>query len=145
MARIVIEDAVLFILMFYIICSVIFAMPIFDSLVPGQRYNPSTSSFEPYTRTTTSILGDTSETQVFIDKYNNLSIVNANAMINPLDIVTMVAAYVQLLIGVVSSTMLYYILKLFMGAALARIITFVLNLMIFIVGVRVLTGRIRWD
>jgi len=145
MARIVIEDAVLFILMFYVICSVIFAMPIFDSLTPGQRYNFATSSFEPYTRNTTSILGDTSETALMITKYNDLSNVTASGMINPLEIVKMVGAYLDLLISVISSTMLYYILKLFMGAALARVITFVLNLMVFIVGIRVLTGRIRWD
>jgi len=144
-ARIVIEDAVLFILMFYIISSAIFAMPIFDSLTPGQRYNSSTSSFESYTKSTSSILGNSSETQDFVDTYNNLSIVNAGAMINPLDVVAMVGAYVQLLISVVSSTMLFYILSMFMGDALAHIITFTLNLMIFIVGVRVITGRIRWD
>lgn len=145
MARIVIEDAVLFILMFYVICSVIFAMPILDSLTPGQRYNSTTSSFEPYTKSTMSILGDTTETTLMMTKYNDLSNVTASAMINPLEIVNMVGAYIGLLTTVVSSTMLYYILKLFMGADLARIITFVLNLMIFIVGIRVLTGRIRWD
>ena len=120
-------------------------MPIFDSLTPGQRYNSSTSSFESYTKSTSSILGNSSETQDFVDTYNNLSIVNAGAMINPLDVVAMVGAYVQLLISVVSSTMLFYILSMFMGDALAHIITFTLNLMIFIVGVRVITGRIRWD
>ena len=120
-------------------------MPIFDSLTPGQRYNSTTSSFEAYDRNTTSILGDTSETSLMMAKYNDLSNVTAGAMVNPLEIVNMVGAYLGLLIDVVSSTMLFYILKLFMGASLARVITFVLNLMIFIVGIRVLTGRIRWD
>ena len=145
MARIVIEDAVLFILVFYVISSVIFSMPIFDSMFPGQRYNSTSMSMEPYDRTTASILGDTSEVNDTMAKYNNLTIIDPNAMINPLAIVQMVGAYVGMLTGAVSSTMLFYILKLFMGEQLARIITFILNLMIFIVCVRVLTGRIRWD
>jgi hypothetical protein len=145
MARIVVEDAVLFILMFYVICSVIFAMPILDSLTPGQRYNTTTSSFEPYTKTTTSILGDTTETTAMMEKYSNLTIIDAGSMVNPLAIVDMVRAYIGLFTTVVSSTMLYYVLKIFIGAPLAQIVSFILNLMIFIVSLRILSGRIRWD
>lgn len=145
MARIVIEDAVLFILMFYVICSVVFIMPIFDSLTPGQRYNSTTSSFESYTRDTTSILGDTTETSVMMAQYSNLTVIDAGSMVNPLAIVDMVRAYIGMFITVISSSMLYYILKLFMGSALARIVTFTLNLMVFIVSLRILSGRIRWD
>ena len=120
-------------------------MPIFDSLTPGQRYNPSTSSFEPYNRDTTSILGNNSETAAMMQEYGNTTKVDAGGLLSPLAVVDMVRAYVGMLTAVVSSTILYYILKLFMGEQLAHVVTFILNLMIFIVGVRVLTGRIRWD
>lgn len=145
MARVIIEDMVLFLIVLYLLSSIIFAIPIFDSLTPGQRYNTATNSFEPYTRDTTSMFGDNSETLALLNSTQNTSIVDANGLINPLAIVALVGAYINLLINVVSSTYLYFILKTFMGSALASAVTFLLNLMIFVVGLRVLSGRIRWD
>jgi hypothetical protein len=145
MARVVIEDMVLFLIALYLLSSIIFAIPIFDSLVPGEKYNTATNSFEPYTRDTTSMFGDNSETLELLNSTQNVSIVSSSGLIDPLAIVKLVGAYISLLINTVGSTYLYFILKTFMGSTLATAVTFLLNLMIFVVGLRVLSGRIRWD
>ena len=145
MARIVIEDAVLYIMAFYLVCSVLFSFALLDTYTPGQRYNSTTASFEPYTKLQTSILGDTTDFNDTMNKYNNLTVVDPGAMLNPIAVVGLIGAYLGLLVDMISSTMIFYVLKMFMGEPLARIITFILNVMVFIVGIRVITGRIRWD
>ena len=146
MARIVIEDAVLYLLSFYLLSSILFSgFGLLESYTPGQRYNSTTMSMEYYSSPHSSIFGDNYDMNATLNKYNNLTVVDPGAMLAPIAVVYLVSAYLGLLIDIVSSTMLYYVLKLFMGAALAHVITFILNVMIFIVGIRVITGRIRWD
>jgi len=145
-ARIVIEDAVLYLLSFYLLSSILFSgFGLLESYTSGYRYNSTTASMELYNSPHSSIFGDNYDMNETLNKYNNLTVVDPGAMLNPISVVQLVGAYLGLLVDIVSSTMLFYILKLFMGAALAHVITFILNIMIFIVGIRVITGRIRWD
>jgi len=146
-ARIVIEEAVLYIMAFYLVCSVIFAVGIFDTFLPGQRYNSTTMSFEAYTKTPSpSIWGNDYELNETLEKYNNtFDKANPGAMLDPTAIVSSVGFYLGFLYDMISSTLLYAVLTPFIGAAWASKITFVLNLMVVIVGIRVITGRIRWD
>lgn len=146
MARLIIEDAVLFLLAFYLLSSLIFGVGLFNSYLPNQRYNSTTSSFEAYTPTTTSIFGDTYEMNSTLAKYeNSTALADPGAMLNPLGVVELVRTYIALFVDIISSTMLYSILKMFMGAALAHVITFILNIMVFLVAVRVITGRTRFE
>jgi hypothetical protein len=143
-ARIVIEDAVLYLLSFYLLSSILFSgFGLLESYTPGQRYNSTTMSMETYISSHVSIFGDNYDS-VNISDFN-ASVVNPGAMLNPIDVVMLVGMYLKLLTSIISSTMIYYVLKLFMGSALAHVITFILNVMVFIVGIRVITGRIRWD
>lgn len=145
MARIVIEDAVLYLMSFYLLASILFSgFGLLESYTPGYRYNSTSASLEPYVSTHDSIFGDGYDMNETLNKYN-ISAIDANAMLNPIAVVALVMSYAGFLIDIISSTMLYYILKLFMGDQLAHVITFILNIMIFIVAIRVITGRIRWD
>jgi hypothetical protein len=128
---------------FYIISSVIFSMALMDTYTPGQRYNSTTNSFEAYTRVAPSIFGDSTE---FNNTWANRNLtVDPGAMLNPIAVVSLVQSYLGLFTDIISNTMLFYILRLFMGDSLAKIVSFILNVMIFIVGARIVTGRIRWD
>src|SRR4030042_185061 len=149
MARLVVEEAVLYIMAFYLICSVVFSVSggIFNTYLPGQRYNSTTASFETAdTSPSPSIWGNDFEVNNTLGKYNNsFDKANPGAMLDPTAIMSSVGFYIGFLYDMISSTMLYAVLNPFIGAQWARVITFVLNIMVVIVGIRVITGRIRWD
>jgi len=146
-ARLIIEEAVLYIMAFYLVCSVIFSIGLFDTYLPGQRFNSTTMSFEAHVKTPApSIWGNAYEMNATLEKYNNsFSSANPGAMLDPTAVMSSVGFYLGFLYDMISSTMLYVVLTPFIGAAWASKLTFVLNIMIVIVGLRVITGRIRWD
>jgi uncharacterized protein YacL len=147
MVRIVIEDAVLYLLSFYLIVAIIFQAGVWNTYLPGQKYDSATNSFvniDPAIGNSYNILGDTTEINATMQKYNT-SMVNPGSMIDPLAIVHSVGIYVGLLTDMIQSSLLSTILKPFVGATWSGILSFILNIMIIIVGIRVLTGRIRWD
>jgi len=100
---------------------------------------------EPYTSTHSSIFGDSYDTNDTFQQYNNLSLVDPGAMLNPIAVVEVIAKYIGLFTDILSSTMLFYVLKIFIGESLAHVITMILNIMFFLVLVRVISGRIRWE
>lgn len=149
MARLIIEEAVFYIMAFYLVCSVVFSLSggIFNTYLPNQRYNSTTNSFDVIDTTPApSIWGNSFEMNNTLGKYNNsFNQANPGAMVDPTAIVSSVGFYLGFLYDMISSTMLYAVLNPFIGAQWARVITFVLNIMVVIVGIRVITGRIRWD
>jgi hypothetical protein len=150
MARIVIEDVVLYILAVYVISSVIFALaPFSNTYFPGQRYNSTTSSFEAMPENVSyapSIFGDMTEMNATLAPYQNASeLANPGAMLDPVAVVRLVGTYLSFIWALISSTMLYYIMVPFIGASWAHIMTFIFNIMMLLVAIRVITGRIRWD
>jgi len=132
---------------FYIVSSVIFSVGIFNTFLPGQRYNTTTNSFEAWDTTPDpSIFGNAEEYNATMGQYENISsTADPGAMLDPTKVMNMIGFYIGFLYSMISSTMLYYVLTPFIGAAWASKLTFVLNIMMVIVGIRVITGRIRWD
>jgi len=149
MARLIIEEAVMYILSFYLVSSVIFGLGIFNTFLPGECYNSSSMSLEPCDTTPApSIWGNTNEWNATMEQYNitgSSPMANPGAMLDPTAVVKLVGFYVTFLLDIISSTMLYYVLLPFIGAQWAHVLTFVLNIMVVIVSIRVITGRIRWD
>jgi len=139
----------MYIMAFYLVSSVIFSMGIFNTFLPGQCYNSSSSSLETCDTTpSTSIWSTTDEWNQTLEKYNMSSasdMANPGAMLDPTAVFKLVGFYITFLFDIVSSTMLYYVLTPFIGAQWAHVLTFILNLMIIVVAIRVITGRIRWD
>lgn len=149
MARLLIEDAVIFLLAFHIVCSVIFAsnMLYFDSYFPGQRFNVTTMSFE--TRPLASVgmpmqFGNMDSLNQSFNDFN-ASAADPNAMMNPIATVQLVASYISLVCTLLGYNYLYYVLILFIGPEWSFMFTIFLNILCFIVFIRVLSGRLRWD
>jgi hypothetical protein len=148
LARLIIEEAVMYIMAFYLVSSVIFSAGVFNTYLPGQCYNSTSFSLEPCDTTPApSIWGNTNDWNETLEKYNQSStnMANPGAMLDPTAVVKLVGFYVTFLLDIISSTMLYYVLLPFIGAQWAHVLTFVLNIMVVIVSIRVITGRIRWD
>ena len=86
MARIVIEDAVLFLMSFYLLTSIIFGMGLFTSFAPsGMQYNMTTNSYQPVTTPVAiSIFVNNTDFNSSLAQYNDLSVIDPGAMLNPI-------------------------------------------------------------
>jgi hypothetical protein len=138
----------MYLLSFYLVSSIIFGIGIFNTFLPGQCYNSTTTSLEPCDTTPApSIWSNTNDWNSSLEKYNASSseMANPGAMLDPTSVVKLVGFYITFLSDIISSSMLYYVLIPFIGSSWAHVITFVLNIMVVIVSIRVITGRIRWD
>lgn len=149
MARIDIETAVIFLLAFHIVCSVIFASNTlyFDSYFPGQRFNVTTMSFESRPIASVGIpmqFGNMTQVNESFERFNSTT-ADPNAMMNPIAAVQLVAAYISLVVNLLGYNYLYYAVIMFVGDKWAFALTFFINILSFLVFVRVITGRMRWD
>jgi hypothetical protein len=148
MAKILLEDMVLYLISFYLITSIIFSMGIFNTVLPNQRWNSTTSSLETYAPDPSpSIFGDMQDFNATLAQYGqgNNSAIDANNILNPVGVVFMLQTYLGFIVAVITSSMLAQVLTPFIGVQFAALISFVLNLMLLLVGIRVLSGRLRWN
>jgi hypothetical protein len=149
LARIVLEDAVLYILAFHLAVSIFFSVSMFDSYFPGKIWNSTNMSMDPapagYNYTPNAMFGNTSnQLNKSLETFNS-SLSDPYAMINPLRMLDLISAYIGLFIMLFGHNYLYVVIALIAGDRWAFALTFFINVLFVILSVRVISGRIRWD
>ena len=130
MARIVLEDAVLYILAFHIVCSIFFSVNMFDSYFPGKAWNSTTGTMEAVPagiNSTPSMFGNTSSQLNESLSFINSSLADPMAMINPLQMLLLLNAYIKLLMLMISTNYLYIVIALIVGPRWAFALTLFIN------------------
>ena len=149
MAKVLIEDIVLFVVFLQLVSAVIFNMNMFGAYYPNQQWNSTSNSLEYYEADSSpSIFGNLQGYNDTMAQYGNVSnntILDPGALVNPLGIVSMVGFYFNLIIGVLTGGFIYIMLSYFVGATWAGVITGMLSICMIVMGVHVITGRIRWS
>jgi hypothetical protein len=157
MARLVVEDAILYVIIFYGVMSILSQVNFFNSYFPGMQYNSSINSFVPYACIShNNTPFNTFSAQDRFAKYTSeYTILDPNktdptGLLNPLRIVAMMGSYISMFVDIVSGTFLSDILYVVFGSSslamtYARLITFVINIAAFIVFFTMITGRLRRD
>jgi hypothetical protein len=150
LSRLVGEEAILYLMAFYLVSSIIFTAGIFNTYLPGQCYNSSSYSLEPCDTTPSpNMWGMGEEHQAMMEKYNlsgNASgMANPAGMLDPTKLVGMVGFYVGFMFDMLTSTYLTFILTAFVGTQWAHVIIFCLNICLILIAIRIVSGRIRWD
>lgn len=149
--KILIEDAVLFLLCINILSGIVFSADIFNTTFHDQRWNSTTNSMETYVKPyTPSIFGNTNYFNESLSRYGTNNQTNATNPANLLGVsgigvVNMLGYYLGFLTSVLSSPMLGFMLTPFVGAEFANVIGFILNVAFLIVAIRVISGRLRWS
>jgi hypothetical protein len=146
--KILIEDAVIFLMCFYLVTSVVFAADIFNTTFPNQRWNSTTNSLEVYDPPyTPSMFGDMTTFNDTLAQYglNNQTAGGAMNLLNPIGVVAMLQYYIGFITAVITSGLLHQVLVPFIGEGFASIISFMLNLSFVIVSIRIISGRLRWN
>lgn len=148
MSRLIMEDAIFYLLSFYLVSSIIFGLGLFNTYLPNQCYNSSTYSLEPCDTTPSpSIWGNTNDFNASLEKYgqNATSFAEPGALLDPAKLVGLIGFYITFVFDMLSNTMLSYVLTAFIGAKWAHALTFAINLICVITILRVISGRLRWD
>jgi len=143
MARLLYEDAILFMIAFEIIMVVLPGVGLFDAFWGGQRYNVSTASFETYIPDYSPMLSPGEEFNDTLGNFGNTSQIDANGLLASIGIVQQIGLYLRLITTALSSSYIAQVLAMFVGAQWAFVIHSILGLITVIGFVFLITGRIR--
>lgn len=150
MGRMITEDAVLYILLFYAASSILYAIPFFSSAYPNMKYDTTSQSFVYYSDSeldpTDNVyaLANNDQFKTACETYK-INESKAWGMINPLEIVYMMLAYIGMILYAFSNPLLYDLLSQVIGAQWSLAIIFALNVATIILIFTMVTGRLRRD
>jgi hypothetical protein len=149
MGRMVTEDAMFYLFIFYGVAAVLYGIPIFDSFYPGMVYNDSLKSFvqAPVSAVnyTPFAFANNSHWASVCTTYSSVNPGDAMGLINPLLIVDIVIKYISLFLSVMNPLTMDLMFTPLFGHQWSMIISSVLNLAFVVVIFTMVSGRLRRD